>query len=156
MGRSKTGVAFKILTASLLTGLGGCSLIFVDGPPSAHASMQSFSCDESRVWPVIDGGLAALSVVGMLTAETKVDTVPGFLGFGYTTDTNHKSEQVAANAIALALYGTSAVVGLRRVGRCRRAHAELRERLTTQQVSPPTQASLSSPLWTRPGHEPLE
>jgi hypothetical protein len=97
--------------------------------------MQSFSCDESRALPVIDGGLAALSVVGMLTAETTVDTT--FLFGGYNTNTTYKSEQVAAGAIGLALYGTSAVIGWRRVNRCRSAMAELRERLTVQEVSPP-------------------
>ena len=97
--------------------------------------MQTFSCDESRALPVVDGGLAALSVVGMLTAETTVDTT--YLFFGINTNTSYKSEQIAAGAVGLALYGTSAVIGWRRVNSCRSAMAELRQRLTTQEVSPP-------------------
>jgi hypothetical protein len=135
--RSTVGMTCKLrlLAVSSLVGLSGCSLMFVDGPPSAHASMQSFSCDESRVWPVIDGGFAALSAISMLTAETKVDTIYSLFGFGgYDTSTSHKSEQIAAGALGLVVHGTSAVIGFRRVQQCRRAYAELRERLTTQTI----------------------
>ena len=126
-------LAFKLVLPLALAGLGGCSLVFIDGPPSAHAAMQQFSCDESKVWPAIDGGLAALSVVGIILAETQVDTTR-FLFGGYDTNTTYRSEQVVSNAVGLALFGTSAFIGNRRVNRCRNAYAELRDRLNAQRV----------------------
>jgi hypothetical protein len=111
--------------------LNGCSFVFVDGPPSAHASMPQFSCDESKAWPIVDAVFAATGVVGVVTAKEHVETrTDGWFCLFCQTyqDTTSTAEVIAAALTTVALYGSSAFIGNRRVNRCRSAMAELARR----------------------------
>jgi hypothetical protein len=50
---TRSAVAFGPLVPLILATT-GCSLLFVHGPPDGYQEMESFSCTESRVLPILD------------------------------------------------------------------------------------------------------
>ena len=109
---SSRAVRFGLaLCALVLTG-GGCSYVFVDGPPANHARMPYFECSSSKVWPVVDGVFAASLAAG---------TVGAFADQGSSTDTT-EAVVIAAEAAAFAI---SAISGHHKVEACREAVGEL-------------------------------
>jgi hypothetical protein len=58
------------MLAAMGLAAGGCSLIFLDGPPPRHETLQSFDCTSSRVAPVLDAALAGLLATATISAAT--------------------------------------------------------------------------------------
>jgi len=128
----------RLVPLLLCLALTGCSFLFVDGPPATHASMPEFSCDESKAWPIVDAVLAGTGVLSALTAEEQVETRSEgwFCLFCQTyQDTTSKGEVIAGALTAVALYGSSAFIGNRRVNSCRSAKAELARRSEAARAS---------------------
>jgi len=96
-----------------LFALTGCSFLGAKGPPPGHETMTTFVCTEDRVLPVTDGvfaGILLLSAVGDASSSSDSFGIAGPLfGIG-------------------ALYGTSSLIGFRRVSACRAAKEELTRR----------------------------
>lgn len=79
---------------SMLCG-GGCSFLFAAPPPKIGDPVSGFACTDSPALPIIDVGLAALSVVGAIRAQSAWPAIGG-----------------------IALFGSSAIYGARMVTRC--------------------------------------
>jgi hypothetical protein len=117
-----------ILLVPAALALGGCSLIFVDGPPTFHQSMSAFSCEESKAWPIVDGVLAAYWAAGLLV--------------GGAAD---RELLIMGIASGPGLFGASAWIGNRRVDECRAAYRALVERATRERVIPATPEATARP-----------
>jgi hypothetical protein len=121
--------------------LAGCSLVFVDGPPSMHRSLGYFDCTSSQLAPVADliiGGAEGLAAASTLSDE-------GYRG---------NSAGVAPLGVAAA-FVASGIYGYYKVSACKQAKAELMVRSMdrTATSSPP---GLSAPPpatdpWLAPG-----
>ena len=104
---------FPVLAlVTLLATSPGCSLIFVDGPPTQHQRLTSFDCTSSNLAPLIDmlvGGAEGLAVLGSINTAS-----------AYRNDSD-----VIAPAITAAAFVASGMIGLRRVSSCKEATTEL-------------------------------
>ena len=104
--------SFVVLLAALPL-LGGCSLLFVKGPPSAYEGLEYFPCTDSKTLPLLDviaGGLSVVDIVRFVADDNP---------------TPNPSANVAVSTGLAALFGFSAVVGFRRVEQCRAARLEV-------------------------------
>ncbi|MGH7459730.1 MAG: hypothetical protein ACREMA_01720 [Longimicrobiales bacterium] len=95
----------------------GCAFIFSKAPPVAHEQMNSFSCSEGNVAPVLDLIWGGLNVAGALIAASDQAAYenPGQImavGFGWGV-----------------VSGLSAVSGFKRSAQCREAKRQLGDRL---------------------------
>jgi len=93
---------FRAVPFACALAVGGCSAVFVDGPPRPPARG---SCTRSAGAPIVDTSLGVLSALGAIYFAT-----------------SGRDDAVIATAVETALaagFGTSAYVGFRRVGRCR-------------------------------------
>jgi len=117
----------------------GCSVLLVNGPPSDHQNLQSFGCTQSNLVPAIDGALAGVG--GIL----EVSAVAG----GNSTESEAVSQGIATivGEILFVVNGISATTGLRKVGACRTAQAEL-DRWTAEPARSRQEATLAQ-LMTR-------
>jgi len=104
-----------------LVSASSCSLVFVHGPPSGYEQMDSFSCTESRVVPVLDIVGAGSSVIGAMTAEDE----PGLFEEGGSLFAVDRETQIVGSLLFGAVLTASAIVGFRRVNHCRAAQEEL-------------------------------
>ncbi|MDX2090526.1 MAG: hypothetical protein SFX73_21890 [Kofleriaceae bacterium] len=85
--------------------LSGCSLVFVDGPPSQPPPPPAIAqCDTSRIPPAIDTVIAVLAATGAIYFAQSDDDMAG-VGV------------VVEGGLALG-FGLSALTGYRRTGRC--------------------------------------
>jgi len=92
--------------AWLLCALTGCSFVFLDTVPSSAPPVQVYACDESYLWPIIDGGLAALylaSGFSVLASESSQETETGVAG---------------ASFVGAAVFGISGLWGRSKVKTC--------------------------------------
>lgn len=111
--------------AIALAGLSGCSLAFVEGPPSNHASRRFFDCSSSMLAPGLDAAFAATMALGTL---------------GATSDGSHDSSPVAFSSALLVGALASATYGYVQVSHCRDAKEALAARLIDAPylgISPP-------------------
>jgi hypothetical protein len=102
--------------------LGGCSLVFVNGPPRGHQDVESFECTENWAVPVLDAAAGGAWLVYAVQAH------------GYR---NASEESVRAWRLGYAtIAGVSAAIGFNRVSKCRAARGDLTRRLldTLQQT----------------------
>ena len=91
---------------------GGCSFVFVSGPPLGHEELEYFTCTESNSVPVLDvlwAGLNASSLAAGASSSPSGAVVGVSLGW-------------------VALSGFSAWTGFKRVNECRAARIELARR----------------------------
>jgi hypothetical protein len=112
-----------LVTLCLAVGVsgGGCSFIFVDGPPTQHKKMPYFDCTSSNVLPVVDsviGGIYGIAAASELAnhdqySSTSTSENLGMLGFA-------------------ALFAASGIYGFGKTSSCREAKAELVERASQQ------------------------
>jgi hypothetical protein len=112
--------ALALVMAVLVTS-GGCSIAFVDGP---HVVAGKVTCTEEMTLPLVDAAVAAVAI-----------TTP-FI-FEATRDRSTVDPQIEASVLFWAIgLGTaiSAVVGVRKVKRCRRSIAA--DALTQPQPQP--------------------
>ncbi|MDE0073388.1 MAG: hypothetical protein OXR82_19920 [Gammaproteobacteria bacterium] len=109
-----------IILAIVLTTAPACSFVLVNGPSPSRRPADPVFCTESRFVPILDTFLAAASagiavgIVGaVVTGEVDAgDYGEGLLGAGLGT---------LAFGTGAAIHTVSAIVGYRRVGRCREA-----------------------------------
>ncbi len=76
------------LIAWLTFSAGGCSFVFVSGPPLGHEELEYFTCTESNSVPVLDVLWAGLDVtarhhklVGQVTERQRTQMVKSLQGF---------------------------------------------------------------------------
>ncbi len=93
----------------------GCGFILTKGPPRGYEQMDTFSCTESNVGPILDmlpaGFFLTLGVTAIAANEDFYDTTTTELGAGLL--------------LWAALYGSSAAVGFGKTSRCREALRQL-------------------------------
>jgi len=107
------------LLVPLAWATGGCSLLFVHGPPPGYEAMDSFPCTESKVLPRLD---YAGAIVALLVAAVVAPTSGESELFGLPVTTSSGSGTNAAFALGgAALLGVSGWMGGRRVEDCRAA-----------------------------------
>lgn len=121
--------AFAVIVA-LLPFLGGCSLIFVEGPPENHAELEYFPCTEGRTLPWLDVIGAGLNAVDAGVA----------LADDAASERDVRNARIASGIAGAAILGVSASVGFNRVAECRAAKLEAARRAsglpeTTEGVS---------------------
>jgi hypothetical protein len=113
-GRPARALLVTLVAAASL-GAGGCSFIFVDGPPTQHKKMPYFDCTSSNALPVIDvviAGAEGLAAASALASRSQYDS-------SYVT-----SEAVTQLGVA-ALFAASGISGLSKTSSCREAKDEL-------------------------------
>jgi hypothetical protein len=127
------------LCALVLTG-GGCSYVFVDGPPKNHAQLPYFECSSSKAWPVVDAVMAAS--LGLAASAAFVDG-------GSSSNDNSQGFVAAAEAAAFAI---SALSGYQKVAECREAKEELIASLgsRTRYAAAPSFREPSPDPWVNP------
>jgi hypothetical protein len=107
---------------------GGCSFLFVHGPPANHKQLQYFDCSTSNVAPVLDtifGASAAVNVVGAAADSREFSN----LGSQKTT--------IAIAAGEAALFVASAAYGYMKTSDCRAAQADMLARMPLVPAGPP-------------------
>jgi hypothetical protein len=142
--RSITGMKARPSQLALLTlalATGGCSFVFVDGPPAAHKKLPYFECTSGRGWPSVDLALGA--IYGIAGAAAIAD------GDGYNS-----SESAITAVAAGALFAASAVYGYSKTETCREAKAELIARLPNSPAMPGPAAPAYDP-WLAPANGPF-
>jgi hypothetical protein len=100
--------------AWLLCALTGCSFVFLDTVPSDAPPVQMYSCDESYLWPIIDGGFTALYLLA---------------GFSALASENSQETETwsAGSAFAgAAVFGVSGLWGRSKVKTCSEKNAKFR------------------------------
>jgi len=136
--RGFRGAAGPVLLGLAGLASGGCSLLFVDGPPANHQSLPYFDCSSSRLAPVTDLVLAGLEGIGTFAAYSD--------GNGLRSDSD-----VIVPALVAALFAASGVVGLQRVSRCDEAKSLLMMRsLESTRRSPPPPFRPAADPWLAP------
>lgn len=150
---SRAWIAIGVLLLCSL-GSGGCSYLFVDGPPKQHKQMPYFTCSTSKGWPVVDtviGGVYGIAAISAFAA-----------GAGAGSNDTTVSGAAAAGVAALML--ASAVSGYHDVSECREATQELQMRLMRMQPGPawypgpspdPAAPAPAYDPWVRPMNQPF-
>lgn len=133
------------LSASLA--VGGCSYMFVDGPPKRHQQLPYFACTTSRGWPVVDTVFAGLFGLSAISA---------FAGAGQGNDA--ATAGVVTGGLA-ALFVASAVSGYNDASECRAATEELQLRLMRSYPGPGLAPTPEGPPpaydpWVHPADQP--
>ena len=139
-------LALATLTA---TDLGGCSLIFTEGPPAQHRQMPYFDCSSDYGGPAGDLAFAAIfSGAGVYTATQSNED------FKRQNPDITKGAAIASDLVAGALIAGAAVYGIMKVNRCREAQRELAARIT--RLAPPPGAGFPppGPAWSPPPGPP--
>lgn len=116
------------LPALLILATTGCSLAFVRGPPDGHEEMTEFVCTEDKSLPGVEALFSGLFLVSALLAFAADDSG----GIGPSSD-----EVGAGLVVPAVVLGASSAIGFGRVGDCRDALEELRQR-TPNRLPPPT------------------
>lgn len=104
-----------ILITILAASAGGCSWIFVDGPPPDHAELDYFTCTPSRVAPrldVVGAGLNVLAALAVAASDTYLNS------YG---DNSVRETFILGYLGQAAIYGFSARSGFSRVNACNEA-----------------------------------
>jgi hypothetical protein len=101
--------------------VGGCSFVFVSGPPPQHEQLPYFSCTESRVAPILDLVFAILQGANFVVAvgssdQRWADNFDGDPPFERTT-------AIPLYAAVAALAAGGAYYGFTRTAACRDAKA---------------------------------
>ena len=99
------------IVMSFALSAGGCSWIFLNGPPVGHEERDFFYCTESKTAPVID------AIIGGYTL-LKASTI-----YGYALIDPQVNRFIWAG-----LFGASAYTGFGRVKRCQSAQLEAARR----------------------------
>jgi hypothetical protein len=138
--RFRSGRAAALALLALAgAAFGGCSFLFVDGPPANHQSLAYFDCSSSRLAPVTDLVLAGLEGLGTYATYSN-----GNSGLGSDSD-------VIVPALVAALFAASGVVGLQRVSKCDEAKSLLMMRsLESTRRSPPPPFRPAADPWLAP------
>ncbi len=116
----------KVVGAALVSVvlvLGGCSLLFVQGPPGNHASLPTVDCSYRNTAPVVDTVLAGLAVLDLAIAAGSTEQQWEDLNLG-----QKQSTVLTLALVRLALYGGSAIYGYSKTSSCRQAREAAQRR----------------------------
>lgn len=128
--------------------LGGCSFVFVSGPPPNHAQLPTFECSSSRVVPALDTAWTVLQTLNLIVAASESDgdwsnTFGGNPPFSRGT-------AIPLYAVAALLGAGGMYYGFTKTGDCRRAREEQLARAMQQPrpigTWPPPPAGAPQPL----------
>ena len=97
-----------------LAGLSGCSIAFVDAPPTDHASRHFIDCTSSMLAPGLDAALTATLALAVL---------------GETSDGSRDAQSIVESSALVVGALASATYGYLRVSHCRQAKEALAERM---------------------------
>jgi hypothetical protein len=106
---------------------GGCSFLFVHGPPKNHEQLQYFDCSTSNVAPVLDtifGASAVLTVAGAAADSAEFSNL------------GSQKTAIAVYAGEAALFAASAVYGYAKTSDCRAAQAAMLARMPLVPAGP--------------------
>jgi hypothetical protein len=112
--------ATTLALAAMVAPAGGCSFVFVSGPPPLHEKLSYFSCTSNVVWPVIDTVFAASMAGIFVDAATRSAAEEVLEG--------DSSEDMTMSAIFGGVALASAVFGYVRTHECRVALEQLNAR----------------------------
>lgn len=143
LDRTSCAAPLRLALCALVLTVGGCSYVFVDGPPKNHAQLPYFECSSSKAWPVVDAVMAAS--LGLAASAAFVDNGSG----------SHDTSQGLLAAAEAAAFALSAVSGHQKVAECREAKEELIASLgspTRYAAAPTTSALRAQPPdpWVNP------
>ncbi len=110
--RHRIATRFTVVVA--LSSLSGCSLFLTHGPQKQAAAATPPNCTTSMSWPAVDGIIAGLMTVAMISAISQDNNT-------MTADAPD-SDAIASGFIIAGAAGVSALVGHSRVSKCRRAN----------------------------------
>ncbi|HVV53134.1 MAG TPA: hypothetical protein VHO06_25985 [Polyangia bacterium] len=123
---------------------GGCSFLFVHGPPPEHRTSSFFDCTSGNVLPILDavvGGAAVVDAIGVASDAAAFSSSP-----------SARRADLVTYGAAAALFVTSAAYGFKKTSACREAKVELARRL------PPPALALPPPVppdpWIAPAPPP--
>ncbi len=113
--------------------LGGCSFVFVSGPPANYRQLPAYECTSSRAAPALDTVWAALQTSNLLYASLVSDS---------TWSSFYNGNPPLARKTAIPFYAVLAALGIggmyygfTKTGECRRARWETMQR--GMQAPPP-------------------
>jgi hypothetical protein len=113
LDRTSIRTALRLALCIIVLTAGGCSYVFVDGPPKNHAQLPYFECSSSKAWPVVDAVMAASLGLAATAA---------FADGGSSSNDTSEGFVAAAEAAAFAI---SALSGYQKVAECREAKEDL-------------------------------
>lgn len=140
-------IVLLVISVSALAS-GGCSFMFVDGPPKRHRQLPYFTCTTSRGWPVVDTVFAGLYGLSAISAFANADS-----------DNDTTTVGAVTGGLA-ALFIASAVSGYSDASQCREATEDLQLRLIRMHSGPGFAPSSDGPPpnydpWQRPADQPF-
>lgn len=106
----------RAIAAALLV-TGGCSFVFVDGPPRERPADRPPRCTSLPVAPAIDTGLAALAVVGAVYAHQRLGEPEG----GEFPNNDFLRMQRTFSILGAVIEAAAAGFGFVKTTQCRRA-----------------------------------
>jgi hypothetical protein len=110
----------KVLKLSVGAGaVSGCGFVLVQGPPSGHEQMTSFSCTESNAGPILDVVWASLNLAGALVVA------------GDPESYENSDAAVAGGLIWGLVSGSAAAVGFSKTSKCREAKQQMYARMAS-------------------------
>ncbi len=130
------------LVAVLAMSSSACSLLFMHTAPSEVPRGKYVSCDEGRLYPILDT-LFALSYIATF-AKIATDEEEG--------GNSDSRQAIITGAIMAVLWGGSAWYGFSSSGRCSDQHADFRE----WQAQNPIPTEEERPVWNRPVGRPSD
>lgn len=123
-----------VAAAILSVACGGCSFLFVNGPPPDHKTSSFFGCTSSNTIPIVDLAFAAGSVLEAVEGGTATQTQD------YGTTTGSRTGEAITFGVTAAVLAASAAYGFNKTSQCRDALADLVRR------TPPPTPALAPPL----------
>lgn len=116
-----------VAAALLSVTAGGCSFLFVNGPPPDHKTSNFFGCTSSNTIPFVDIAFAAGSVL------EAVEGGAGAQSQNYNTTTASRTGEAVTFGVTAAVLAASAAYGFSKTSQCREALADL-----VRRAPPPT------------------
>jgi hypothetical protein len=110
MSRIARTAVVGLVTLSLT----GCSLFLTRGPSRDPVAAVPPSCTSSMTWPAVDGVVAAVLTLAMISAISQDNNS--------ATSDDPDSDAIASGFIVAGVAGVSALVGHSRVSKCKRAN----------------------------------
>jgi hypothetical protein len=105
--------AIATLSMALSLACGGCSFLFVDGPPDRHERLLYFDCTSTAGPAVADGTMAGLT---------------GLVAIGSAQEAD-ESSGVATSLVTSGIFASSMIYGIVQARSCNEAKGKLRVRL---------------------------
>ncbi len=107
-------IARTAVVGVVAVSLTGCSLFLTRGPSKDSVASAPPDCTNSMTWPAVDGVVAAVLTLAMISAISQDNTS--------ATSDDPDSDAIASGFIVAGAAGISALVGHSRVSKCKRAN----------------------------------